>query len=70
MAYIATVDFIDLEDGSRLYKQGAPWPREGYKPTKKRVKALSTHENAAGFPLIQCTDETPDGDDKGGEADA
>ena len=48
----AAVDFIDLEDSEHFYHAGDPYPRQGMKPTKKRVRVLSTNENRMGYPLI------------------
>lgn len=41
MAYKVINDFRDGEDGKRLYRAGDPYPREGLKPTKKRLSELS-----------------------------
>ena len=32
--------FRDLEDGGRVYKAGAKYPRKGYKPSEARIKEL------------------------------
>lgn len=53
MVYVAAVDFIDLEDSEHLYRAGETYPRQGLKPTKKRLESLSTNANKMGYPLIE-----------------
>lgn len=33
--------FKDLEDDNHIYELNAPYPREGYEPTKARIEQLS-----------------------------
>lgn len=57
-------NFKDLEDNNHLYLKGVEgkniYPREGLKPTKKRITELSSNKNKIGKPLIkklEVTDE-------------
>ena len=43
----------DMEDENHLYKKGDIYPREGLKPTKKRIKELSSKNNKIGEILIE-----------------
>lgn len=43
----------DIEDENHLYKKGDTYPREGLKPTKKRIKELSSKNNKIGEILIE-----------------
>lgn len=45
--------FKDLEDDNYLYKKGDTYPREGLKPTKKRIAELSSKKNKIGEVLIE-----------------
>ncbi len=45
--------FEDLKDNRYLYKKGDIYPREGLKPTKKRIEELSTDKNKIGKVLIK-----------------
>lgn len=45
--------FKDLEDNNYLYKKGDIYPREGLKPTKKRITELSSNKNKIGEILIE-----------------
>lgn len=45
--------FKDFEDNEHLYKKGDTYPREGLKPTKKRIKELSSDKNKIGKILIE-----------------
>lgn len=45
--------FKDLEDDNYLYKKGDTYPREGLKPTKKRIAKLSSKKNKIGEVLIE-----------------
>ncbi len=45
--------FKDLEDSNHIYKKGDIYPREGLKPTAKRIKELSTKANKIGKILIK-----------------
>ncbi|MGT2958883.1 hypothetical protein [Streptococcus bovimastitidis] len=40
MAYKTTQAIYDGQDEKHYYESGAPFPREGYKPTKKRINDL------------------------------
>ncbi len=45
--------FVDLEDKNYPYNAGDKYPREGLKPTDKRIAELSGAENKQGCPLIK-----------------
>lgn len=45
--------FKDLKDNNHIYKKGDIYPREGLKPTKERIKELSSKKNKIGKVLIQ-----------------
>ena len=45
--------FKDFEDNEHLYKKGDIYPREGLKPTKKRINELSSKKNKIGEELIE-----------------
>lgn len=46
--------FKDLKDNEYIYhKDKDIYPREGLKPTKKRIEALETDKNEIGKPLIR-----------------
>lgn len=45
--------FKDLEDNNYIYKKGDIYPREGLKPSKERIKELSTKKNKIGEILIK-----------------
>lgn len=47
------VPFIDLQDNNYAYALGDAYPREGAKPSQKRIKELAGCNNLAGFPLIE-----------------
>lgn len=51
--YKAIIDFMDLSDDMRYYCKGDVYPRDGFKPSKERIKELCSKENAAGRPLIR-----------------
>lgn len=40
MGYKVINTFKDKEDKGTLYKIGSEYPRDGYKPTKKRINEL------------------------------
>ena len=43
----------DKKDNDHIYKKGEPYPREGLKPTKKRINELSSKKNKIGEVLIE-----------------
>lgn len=45
--------FTDLQDDSYAYNVGNEYPRDGLKPTKKRIAELSGSKNKQGTPLIE-----------------
>jgi len=47
------VDFLDLEDKSYKYSVGDEYPRDGVKPTKKRIDELKSNKNNSKKPLIK-----------------
>ncbi|WP_433959316.1 hypothetical protein [Cytobacillus horneckiae] len=42
MFYEVINDFVDLEDNKTYYKVGERYPKGKLKPTKKRIKELTT----------------------------
>ena len=44
--------FADLQDGRYVYNEGDVYPREGVKPTKKRISELASDKNKLKTPLI------------------
>ena len=45
--------WVDFEDNNFKYEQGDMYPREGYSPTKERIKELSDYrKNKLGEVLI------------------
>jgi len=55
--YVVIKDFKDLQDRQHIYRVGDTYPREGYKPSKKRIEELLGNENRIGEPLIAEVDE-------------
>lgn len=53
--YIVIHDFKDLEDDEHVYLVSRKdiYPREGLKPTKARIKELTTNKNKIGKALIK-----------------
>ncbi len=51
--YEVIVYFEDLQDNNYPYHVGDSYPRKGLKPSRKRIKELSTKENIRGIPLIK-----------------
>ena len=49
--------FKDIEDNNYFYKKGDIYPREGLKPTKKRIAELSSKKNKIGEVLIEAVKE-------------
>ena len=45
--------FKDIEDNDHVYMKGDIYPREGLKPTKKRIAELSSTKNKIGEILIE-----------------
>lgn len=52
--------FKDLEDNSYLYKKGDIYPREGLKPSQKRIKELLSNKNKIGKILIKKVENSKD----------
>jgi len=50
--------FKDLKDNDHIYNVGDEYPREGLKPTKKRIEELSGEKNKIGEELIEEVVET------------
>lgn len=44
--------FADLQDNRYVYDVGDIYPREGLKPTKKRISELASNKNKLKTPLI------------------
>ncbi|WP_420768752.1 hypothetical protein ACNR9V_03230 [Parageobacillus thermoglucosidasius] len=55
--YVVIKDFKDLQDRQHIYRVGDTYPREGYKPSKKRIEELLSDKNLIGEPLIAEVDE-------------
>lgn len=52
--YVVIYDiWKDKEDDDHIYKKGDTYPREGLKPTKKRISELSSKKNKIGEVLIE-----------------
>ncbi len=55
--YRVLVDFLDMQDGKRLYKAGDKYPRRGLNPPSERIEALLNGEkssnNLLGKKLIE-----------------
>ena len=49
--------FKDLKDNEYIYKEGDTYPREGSKPSKKRIEELLSTKNKIGEPLIAKVEE-------------
>lgn len=54
--YKVVIDFTDLQDDNHVYLAGEEYPRKGAKPTKKRIKELSTKDNKRGEALIEAVE--------------
>lgn len=52
MAYIVIEKFFGKKE-NRMYEVGKSYPGRGIKPTKARIKELSTDKNACGRPFIK-----------------
>jgi hypothetical protein len=42
MGFEVVTEFIDLQDKERHYRIGDAYPRQGYEPSEKRIKELSS----------------------------
>ena len=51
--YKVLIYFEDLQDENHAYNPGDIYPREGLKPTKKRIKELSSDKNLRKVKLIE-----------------
>lgn len=49
--------FKDLKDNNHIYRKGDIYPREGFEPTKERIKELSSKKNKIGEVLIKKVNE-------------
>lgn len=56
MKYVVIKHFIDLQDNNHSYVTGEEYPRAGFKPTKKRIRELTSPENRQGLPLIEAVE--------------
>ena len=45
--------FLDLQDDNYYYAVGKTFPRRGKRPSKERLKELSSSANKIGVPLIE-----------------
>lgn len=57
MKYVVIKHFIDLQDNNHSYVTGEEYPRAGFKPTKKRIRELTSPENRQGVPLIELAEQ-------------
>lgn len=57
MKYITLVYWTDLQDADHPYNPGDEYPREGLKPTRKRIAELVSANNKRGVPLITYIEE-------------
>ena len=57
MAYIATCNWVDLQDNRHRYLTGDKFPREGLAVSAARLKYLAGTENPAHRPLIRADGE-------------
>lgn len=53
MKYKTLVYWTDLMDNDHPYNPGDEYPREGLKPTKKRIAELCGDQNKRRMPLIK-----------------
>lgn len=51
--YKVVYKFKDLQDGDHVYNVGDVFPRDGYKPTNKRIAELASPKNKIGKVLIE-----------------
>lgn len=52
--------FYDLEDKCHIYHEGDVYPREGYKPTIKRINELMSGNNRRHGIFIEPIEKKPD----------
>lgn len=53
-SYVVIHDFTDLSDGRKIYRAGDTYPSPANKKvTDKRLKELSTKDNARGIQYIR-----------------
>lgn len=57
MKYVTLVYWEDLQDDNHPYHDGDEYPRDGLKPTKKRITELAGANNKRGIPLIKAVEE-------------
>ena len=51
--YRVIVGFTDLKDEGHQYQIGDPFPFDGKKISRERIKELTTDKNLIGKPLIE-----------------
>lgn len=51
--YKVLVYFVDMQDNNHPYHPGDVYPRDGLKPSKKRIAELAGDKNKLGVPLIK-----------------
>lgn len=54
--YKVIYPFKDLQDNNHSYVTGEEYPRAGFKPTKKRIRELTSPENLQGLPFIEAVE--------------
>lgn len=57
MAYKVLETFREKHDNDRIYEEGHSYPADDFKPTKKRLKELSTNQNDYERPFIEEVDD-------------
>lgn len=57
MHYKVINDFVDLEDNKTHYKAGERYPKGKLKPTKKRIKELTTEHKKYKKVFIKAIEE-------------
>ena len=57
MTYVATCNWVDLQDNRHRYLAGESFPREGFAVSPARLKYLAGTDNPARKPLIRADGE-------------
>lgn len=53
MTFTVIAPFADAQDSNHVYIAGDSYPRDGYTPTRERLEALTSSDNARGYALIK-----------------
>lgn len=54
--YVCLIRWHDLVDSNHQYEKGDEYPRDGLKPTKKRINDLLSDKNNAKRPVIKAVE--------------